>query len=96
MRRGGENIKQSVPRSQGTPLFFYRESNLFRTLQRFTWTWPKVEQAAEEGNQVGEQRKQGNQKEEGEKLQSPSLLRAPFARLAPETFDVSICQDDDC
>ena len=52
-----------------------------------------MEQAAEEGNQVGEQRKQGNQKEEGEKLQSPSLLRASFARSPPETFDVSICQD---
>ena len=70
---------------------------MFRTLQRFTWTWPKVEQAAEEGSQGGEQRKQGNQKEEEEKLQSPSLLRAPFARLAPETFEyLSICQDDDC
>ena len=34
VRRGGENIKQSVPRSQGTPLFFYRESNLFRTLPK--------------------------------------------------------------
>ena len=74
---------------------------MFRMLQKSTWIWLKVELAAEEGNQGGEEGnqesqegKQGKQEEEAT-LQPQSLLRALFARQAPETLDMRIYQDDD-
>ena len=69
-------------------------------LQKSTWIWLKVELAAEEGGEEGNQEsqegKQGKQEEEVEAtLQPQSLLRALFARQAPETLDMRIYQDDD-
>ena len=66
------------------------KANLSRMLEKSTWRWLKVEEAGEEVDQGGQLR-------EEERLQSPfpSLLKAAFARWVPETFGMSVYQDDD-